>query len=81
MDSVPLFAAPGETAAGSVVIPQPGEYFAICFVPRGTTSMQPPASPGVAHAMLGMMQAFTATEAGTEVGPLPPAGPTGSAAP
>ena len=89
----PLFAMPGETASGTIVIPQTGEYFAVCFVPQGTTSMEPPPSPapgtsaapqGVPHVMLGMMQAFTATEAGTEVGPLPstaPMEPAGSTAP
>ncbi len=79
-------AGPGTTAEGSIVITQEGAYFALCFVPQGTTSMpDPSASPqasagsGTPHFMLGMRQEFTATAAGTAVGPLP--SPAGSMAP
>ncbi len=85
-----LIAAPGETAEGSIVIPETGDYLAVCFIPQGTTTMSPPASPaagqsaapeGMPHFMLGMRQEFTVTDAGTEVGPLPSASPMESMAP
>jgi plastocyanin len=89
LDAEPLVAAPGETATGNIVIAQTGEYFALCFVPKGSTpgapSPAPGESPGVPHFMLGMRQTFTGTAAGTPVGPLPSmapmASPMGSAAP
>jgi hypothetical protein len=87
----PLIAAPGETAAGSIVIAQTGDYFAVCFVPQGSVPGPSPA-PGASvppqgqpHFMLGMRQEFTGTDAGTAVGPLPSmapmASPMSSAAP
>ncbi len=83
-----LMAGPGTTADGSIVLAQEGAYFALCFVPQGTTSMpdasaaaQPSAGTGTPHFMLGMRQEFTVTAAGTEVGPLPSSAPAGSMAP
>jgi len=84
----PLFAAPGEVAEGSIVLTQEGEYIALCFVPQGMAALpDPSASPDPAwatappHFALGMVQTFTVTAAGTEVGPLPSAAPMGSMAP
>lgn len=84
----PLFAMPGATAEGSLVIAQEGEYIALCFVPQGMTELpDPSASPDPAmemappHFALGMMQLFEVTAAGTEVGPLPPSAPMGSEMP
>ncbi len=82
----PLFALPGQTAQGSLVIAQPGDYFALCFVPQGTTSFDTPsmapgasaAPQGLPHFMLGMRQTFTGTEAGTTPGPLPSPAPMAS---
>jgi hypothetical protein len=82
----PLVAAPGMTAPGSIVIAQTGEYFALCFVPQGTTSFEQlsaspapsAAAPGTPHFMLGMRQTFTGTEAGTAPGPLPSPAPMAS---
>jgi len=79
LDTEPLVAAPGETATGTIVIAQTGDYFALCFVPKGSTpgapSPAPGESPGVPHFMLGMRQTFTGTDAGTPVGPLPSIAP------
>ena len=79
---MPLVAAPGATAEGALVIAQEGEYIALCFVPQGMTEFpDPSASPNPAwetakpHFMLGMMQLFAVTAAGTEVGPMPSTGP------
>jgi plastocyanin len=87
----PLIAAPGETAAGTIVIAQTGDYFAVCFVPQGSVPGPSPApgasvfAQGQPHFMLGMRQDLTGTDAGTAVGPLPSvapmASPMGSAAP
>jgi hypothetical protein len=85
----PVFAAPGQVADTSIAVTQEGEYIALCFVPQGLTELptDPAATldPAVAsappHFMLGMVQTFTVTPAGTEVGPLPsemPMGPMGS---
>lgn len=74
---MPLFAAPGQTAEGSLTLTQEGEYIALCFIPQGMTEMptestDPSAIPsGPPHFALGMVQTFTVTAAGTEVGPLP----------
>jgi len=87
----PVIAAHGETAAGSIVIVQTGDYFAVCFAPQGSVPGLSPA-PGTSaaplrrpHFMLGMRQNFTGTDAGTPPGPVPSVGPMpspiGSAAP
>jgi hypothetical protein len=78
-----LFAAPGQDAAGDITIPRAGEYFAVCFVPVGVTSIpnadatpvpQPSsAEPALRHYMLGMRQEFAVTEPGSTPGPLPAA--------
>ena len=78
-----LFAAPGESASmamdatgapsatTSIAIGEEGDYFALCFIPQGTTEMPdfaaaPGASPGMSaapqgppHFVLGMKQEFT----------------------
>ena len=83
-----LFTGPGTTAEGTIVIGQEGTYLALCFVPQGTTTMPdgsaaPDASApaGPPHFLLGMIQEFNVTAAGTEPGPLPSAAPAGSMAP
>lgn len=82
-DGMPLFAAPGETAPTTLTIAQEGEYIALCFVPQGmtelpTASTDPSSIPsGPPHFTLGMIQTFTVTPAGTDVGPLPSAAPAG----
>jgi plastocyanin len=86
---MPLFAAPGSTAEGTLTIESEGRYVALCFIPQGLTDMAvleelgPDANPedmspevqalmaNPPHFALGMIQAFTVTPAGTEVGPLP----------
>jgi hypothetical protein len=86
-----LFAAPGESAAGEITIPRPGDYFAVCFVPQGITVIPDPAATpdpeasavplGPAHYRLGMRQEFRVTVAGSTPGPLPTAtvlAPSGS---
>jgi hypothetical protein len=86
IDADPIVAAPGQPAEGSIVIPQTGDYFAVCFVPQGTTSFDTPSlAPGASappqglpHFMLGMRQTFTVTEAGTAPGPLPSPAPMAS---
>jgi hypothetical protein len=79
---VPLFAAPGATAEGTLTIDQEGEYIALCFVPQGFTelpapdaSIDPALLAAPPHFTLGMVQTFTVTPAGTEVGPLPSGSP------
>jgi hypothetical protein len=80
---MPLFAAPGALAEGTLVIPSEGEYIALCFIPQGTTEMpaddaDPSMIPsGPPHFVLGMIQTFTVTAAGTEPGPVPSAMPMG----
>ena len=86
---MPLFAAPGATAEGTLTIPQEGEYIALCFVPQGMTelptdpaaSLDPALMAAPPHFALGMVQTFTVTPAGTEVGPLPSAMPMDHASP
>lgn len=83
---MPLFALPGQTAEGTLVVGQEGEYIALCFIPQGMTELpSPSADPssipsGPPHMALGMVQTFTATAAGSEVGPLPSAMPMASPA-
>ncbi len=85
-DGTPLFAGPGQPAQGSLVLAQEGEYIALCFVPQGMTELpSPSADPssipsGPPHLALGMMQTFTVTAAGTDVGPMPSAMPMAPAA-
>ncbi len=85
-----LFAAPGQDAVGDITILRAGEYFAVCFVPVGVTSIPnadatpvPEASPAEAaprHYMLGMRQEFAVTAPGSTPGALPAATqPTASA--
>jgi len=83
-----LFAVPGGTAEGTIVVGQEGDYLALCFVPQGTTSMPDPSAmpdasfpAGPPHFLLGMRQEVTVTAAGTEPGPLPSVGPAGSMTP
>ena len=85
---MPLFAAPGAMAEGTLTIPQEGEYIALCFVPQGFTelpapdaSIDPALMAAPPHFALGMVQTFTVTAAGTEVGPLPSAVPMDHASP
>ena len=94
-----LFALPGQSADGSIMLDTPGRYVALCFVPQGMsvdafesvgidiTQLDPETDPSEMppeaqelfaslesnppHMALGMIQEFTVTEAGTEVGPLP----------
>ncbi len=80
-----LFATPGTTADGTIVIAQEGEYIALCFVPQGMTELPAPSAsldPALAsappHFMLGMVQTFSVTAAGTQPGPLPSMAPMGS---
>lgn len=84
----PLFAAPGAVAEGGLTLAQEGEYIALCFVPQGMTefpapdaSIDPALMAAPPHVALGMMQTFTVTPAGTEVGPLPSAMPMDHASP
>ena len=74
-----LFAGPGQAAEGDILLARPGDYFAVCFVPQGLTSIpDPSASPdvaasapalGPAHYLLGMRQEFRVTAAGSSPGP------------
>jgi hypothetical protein len=41
-----LVALPGQSARGSLVTPQEGDYLAVCFIPQGTTSLPPQGAPG-----------------------------------
>jgi hypothetical protein len=88
---MPLFAAPGTTAEGTLTLESVGRYVVLCFIPQGLTDMSvleqlgPEANPedmppevqaimaNPPHFTLGMIQEFTVTPAGTEVGPLPEA--------
>ncbi len=80
---MPLFAGPGQVAEGTLTLTQEGEYIALCFVPQGMTelptdpdaSLDPALASAPPHFALGMVQTFTVTPAGTEVGPLPSAMP------
>ncbi len=72
----PLVAGVGETAEGSLLLEQEGDYIALCFVPVGMTAIpsgspDPSASFGPPHFALGMRQDFTVTAAGTTPGALP----------
>ncbi len=67
----PIFANPGQAAEGTLLLDQPGEYIALCFVPQGMTAIpsgepDPAASFGPPHYTLGMRQEFTVTAAGPE---------------
>jgi hypothetical protein len=80
---VPLFAAPGAVAPGTILLEREGRYVAICFIPQGLTDisalqyLSPEADPsavpadiqallgGTPHALLGMVQEFTVTAAGS----------------
>jgi hypothetical protein len=81
-----LFATPGGSAEGTIPLSQEGDYIALCFVPQGMTelpadpnaSLDPALASATPHFMLGMVQTFTVTAAGTEAGPLPSAAPMGS---
>jgi hypothetical protein len=74
------FALPGQAGDAPVQVPQEGEYIALCFVPQGMTAL--PTGPvdasaaptGTPHYLLGMVQTFTVTGAGSSPGPLPTAG-------
>lgn len=87
-DGMPLFAGPGQQAEGTLTLAQEGEYIALCFVPQGMTelptdpaaSLDPALASAPPHFMLGMIQTFTVTAAGTEVGPMPSAMPMASPA-
>jgi plastocyanin len=88
---MPLFAAPGTTAEGTLTLESEGRHVVLCFIPQGLTDMSvleqlgPEANPedmppevqaimaNPPHFALGMIQEFTVTPAGTEVGPLPEA--------
>ncbi len=87
-DGMPLFAGPGQQADGTLTVTQEGEYIALCFVPQGFTeipapdaSIDPALMAAPPHFTLGMIQNFTVTPAGTEVGPLPSAMPMDHASP
>lgn len=87
-DGEPLFAAPGAMAPGALTVAQEGEYIALCFIPQGFTeipgpdaSIDPALLAAPPHFALGMIQTFTVTPAGTEVGPLPSALPMDHASP
>ena len=74
----PLLAGPGETAPGSLLLEQEGDYIALCFVPQGMTTipgpeatLDPALEAALPHVALGMRQEFTVTAAGTTPGPLP----------
>jgi hypothetical protein len=87
-DGTPPFAAPGATSETTLTVAQEGEYIALCFIPQGMTeiptdpaaTLDPALASAAPHFMLGMIQTFTATPAGTEVGPMPSAMPMGSPA-
>ena len=60
-----LMAEPGEEAEGTLTVDEPGDYFAVCFVPTGMTSMDelPEASEmGAPHFTQGMQMEFTVTD-------------------
>lgn len=88
-DGTPLFAAPGATSDATFTLAQEGEYIALCFIPQGMTgfptdpkaTLDPVLASAPPHFTLGMIQTFTVTPAGTQVGPLPsamPMAPAGS---
>ena len=65
------FAEPGKTAEETVTTGEAGEYFMLCFIPAGTTSLPsidpnsseaPSLGTGAPHFTLGMQQAFTVTQ-------------------
>ncbi len=88
---MPLFAAPGTTAEGSLTVESEGRHVALCFIPQGLTDFSaleqigPDTNPedlspelqalmaNPPHVALGMVQEFTVTAEGTEVGPMPEA--------
>lgn len=60
-----LMAEPGEEAEGTLTVDEAGEYFAVCFVPMGVTSLDemPDASAmGAPHFTAGMQMEFTVTD-------------------
>jgi plastocyanin len=60
-----LMAEPGEEAEGTLTVDEAGDYFAVCFVPMGVTSMDemPDASAmGAPHFTAGMQMEFTVTD-------------------
>jgi uncharacterized cupredoxin-like copper-binding protein len=60
-----LMAEPGAEAEGTLTVDEPGDYFAVCFVPTGMTSMDemPDASEmGAPHFTQGMQMEFTVTD-------------------
>jgi hypothetical protein len=74
----------------AIALTDEGEYLAICFIPQGTTEMPdfsaeaPPSADAAAasaapqgppHFLLGMVQEFTVTAAGSEIGPVPSGAP------
>lgn len=73
-----LFAGPGQAAEGDILVQRPGDYFAVCFVPQGLTSVPDPSASagaaasapalGPAHYLLGMRQEFSVTAAGSTPG-------------
>lgn len=83
VSEMPLFASPGQTPEGSLTLTQEGDYIALCFIPQGMTeiptdpaaTLDPALASATPHFMLGMVQTFTVTPAGTEVGPLPSPAP------
>ena len=60
-----LMAEPGEEADGTLTVDEAGEYFAVCFIPVGVTSLDemPDASAmGAPHFTQGMQMEFTVTD-------------------
>jgi hypothetical protein len=51
------FAPPGQTGTGYADL-DPGQYLAICFIPKGASDAKPNGD-GPPHFMLGMQQEFT----------------------
>ena len=65
------FAEPGQTAAGTITLGEPGDYLIVCFIPAGTTSLPsidpnasapPSLGTGAPHFTLGMRTELTVTE-------------------
>jgi hypothetical protein len=65
------FAEPGQTAAETVTVGEPGDYIMVCFIPAGTTSLPsidpnasapPSLGTGAPHFTLGMVEEFTVTQ-------------------
>jgi uncharacterized cupredoxin-like copper-binding protein len=60
-----LMAEPGEEAEGTLTVDEAGDYFAVCFVPLGVTSMDEmpdPSAMGAPHFTQGMQMEFTVTD-------------------